>query len=73
MRALKQGKSGSVATRTSKRGDAPSSHTDAELSAEIWRVETRLTVMTPSKASLRKRLESRLHNLRREQQRRAQS
>jgi|EndMetStandDraft_2_1072991.scaffolds.fasta_scaffold4278938_1 hypothetical protein len=72
MRSLNRG-SDSVATRSGKRGDALATYTDAELRAEIWRVEMRLTATTPSKASLRKGLESRLHNLRREEQQRASS
>ncbi|MFL5295283.1 MAG: hypothetical protein ACJ798_02765 [Phenylobacterium sp.] len=59
-----------MGTRTSKRGEPPDSYTDAELAQETARVETRIGLPLKLKAGLRKRLESRLHNLRREQMKR---
>ena len=59
-----------MGTRTGQRGEAASSYSEAGLRDEIGRVELRLVVLTPSKASIRKRLESRLHNLERELERR---
>jgi hypothetical protein len=59
-----------MATRTGTRGDAPTSYTSEGLTVEIARVRMRLNIMKPPKASLRKSLEARLHNLEREQRRR---
>ena len=59
-----------MGTRTGTRGDSPTSYTSQGLAAEIARVQMRLNILKPTKASLRKSLEGRLHNLERERTRR---
>ncbi len=59
-----------MGTRTGKRGDPPTSYTDAELAREIWRVRQMIALPLKRSAYLRKQLESRLHNLVREESRR---
>jgi hypothetical protein len=60
-----------MGTRSEKRGDTPSSYSDLDLRAEIARVRLGLTLPRPLKAGARRRMESRLHNLESEQQKRA--
>jgi len=59
-----------MGTRTGKRGNPPASYSSGDLDEEIARVRTHLEALRPSNAMLRKRLESRLHNLEREKAKR---
>jgi hypothetical protein len=59
-----------MGTRTGARGDEPGAYDDRGLKQEIARVRMRLDELRPSNSGLRKSLESRLHNLEREQARR---
>ena len=62
-----------MGTRTGSRGNDPAFYSDDGLAAETARVRMSLRILAPSKASLRKSLESRLHNLETEERRRGQA